>query len=414
MTIIEFFDKADINNIAGALAFKPKKVILVGDCNKEMMQSVDDYRSLLSSKEINTVIETMQVIPQNLYSIVDALVKIVSENADCVFDLAGGDGLFLVAVGVIAERFKDKVQLHRIDACKNTVTDCDNSGNIIEELPISLSVEELISVYGGKVIYTQELDDGTYKWDFSDDFVRDIRKMWDIFKGDTGGWNTQMNTFDAMRGKFYQEGDLFLKATKKEAKEYLKPQKVHFVLFYRLLKSLMNAGLIRNYKYNFDTEEFSFYFKNEQVKRCLTKAGQLLEVYSAYMAREIARSDESFFDDVATGVYIDWDGELSEDNKTDVHNEIDIILMKGLVPVFVSCKSGNVLIEELYKLSSVADRFGGPYVKKVLLCASLNENKRTGPVIRARAEEMGIRIIDDVDNMTVSEFRKQLCMIWDN
>ncbi|MBQ8001532.1 MAG: DUF1887 family protein [Ruminococcus sp.] len=414
MTIIEFYDKADINNIVGALVYKPHKVILIGDCNRDMNQSVEDYRRLLSKKGINTVIDPVKVETQNLHRIYDALVKIVEENEDCVFDLAGGDDLFLVAVGMIAQQYKDKVQLHRIDARKNTVTDCDAGLNTTEEIPLSLSVEELVSVYGGRVIYTEDLDDGTYKWDFNEGFIRDIEKMWDIFKDDPRGWNTQMNALDGMSGKYYGDEDLYIEANKEEAKAYLKTKDVKFVFFNRMFRRLASAGIIRGYNPGFDSGVFSFSFKNEQVKRCLTKAGQLLELYATYVARELFRDGEAFFDDVATGVYIDWDGKLSSEDEADVHNEIDIILMKGLVPVFISCKSGVVKVDELYKLSSVADRFGGPYVKKVLLSASLDDDKRNGPVVRARAKQMGIRIIDDVDNMSVSYFRKQLCMLWDN
>ena len=40
-------------------------------------------------------------------------------------------------------------------------------------------------------------------------------------------------------------------------------------------------------------------------------------------------------------------------------NEIDVMLMRGVVPVFVSCKNGAVKMDELYKLDTVAQRFGG-------------------------------------------------------
>lgn len=72
-----------------------------------------------------------------------------------------------------------------------------------------------------------------------------------------------------------------------------------------------------------------------------------------------------------------------------------------------------ILVDELYKLSSVADRFGGPYVKKVLVCSDLAKYYNA-PVIRARAEEMGIELIDNVKKLTLSEFSKKLYTLLGN
>ena len=78
------------------------------------------------------------------------------------------------------------------------------------------------------------------------------------------------------------------------------------------------------------------------------------------------------YNDVMNGVYIDWDGDISTDqNGYDTENEIDVIMMHGMVPVFVSCKNGYVDKDELYKLNAVATRFGGKYAKKVLVATSL-------------------------------------------
>ncbi len=413
MTIIEFFDKADINNIAGALIYEPEKVILVGSCNEEMMKSIEDYRKVLSSRFTDTVVEHKKIDSNNLSEVYNRLVEIVEENKDCVFDIAGGDDLFLVAVGMVAERFKERIQLHRIDAGKNTVIDCDAATNICEEIPISISVDEIISLYGGKVIYNDEKSDGTVEWDFSDDFISDLKKMWDIFRNDIVAWNTQINELDYLRGQYQVGSDLSVKIDKEKAKVTLKKRFGFFKLSHDFFRSLSRAGLILDYDAGWETGVYAFRFKNGQVMRCLTKAGQLLEIYTTFIARGLVIEKNNFFTDYATGVYIDWDGKLEVKGKADIHNEIDIILMKGFVPVFISCKSGDVKIEELYKLSSVADRFGGPYVKKVLLCTRLNRDKDEAE-IKARAKEMGIVIIDGVGKMGITEFRKNLCMIWNN
>ena len=54
-------------------------------------------------------------------------------------------------------------------------------------------------------------------------------------------------------------------------------------------------------------------------------------------------------------------------------NEIDFMLMKGLTPIFIPWKIGQVYDDELYKLESVANRFGGLYAKNVLIATYLGK-----------------------------------------
>ena len=81
--------------------------------------------------------------------------------------------------------------------------------------------------------------------------------------------------------------------------------------------------------------------------------------------------------------------------------------MKGTVPVFVSCKNGRFDANELYKLNTVAERFGRKYSKKVLVSTSMDDLK-SPELIRARMEDMGISNIEDADNMTAEELEKAL------
>jgi hypothetical protein len=82
------------------------------------------------------------------------------------------------------------------------------------------------------------------------------------------------------------------------------------------------------------------------------------------------------------------------------------------VPVFISCKNGEVEVEELYKLSAVANRFGGKCAKKVIVAPSIEEMGNEAVGIIERANEMGIRIIKKLDGLSESQFNdviKNLC-----
>ena len=89
------------------------------------------------------------------------------------------------------------------------------------------------------------------------------------------------------------------------------------------------------------------------------------------------------------GVHIDWDGKRSE---RDVLNEIDVIAIKGNVPIFISCKNGRLgktqSLHALYELDTVTSRFGGKYAKMIMI-APQGLYSETDFL---RAEEMGIEV----------------------
>ena len=98
----------------------------------------------------------------------------------------------------------------------------------------------------------------------------------------------------------------------------------------------------------------------------------------------------------------------------DVSNEVDVMMMKGAVPVFVSCKNGNMDPNELYKLETVAQRFGGKYARKVLIAPMVDELGEKGAYIRARAADMDIRVVYNFDHMTYEEMNREMKCLWLN
>ena len=88
--------------------------------------------------------------------------------------------------------------------------------------------------------------------------------------------------------------------------------------------------------------------------------------------------------------------------------------MHHVVPVFVSCKNGIVTADELYKLNTVAERFGGEYSQKVLIATSIQSLGEAGEYLRQRAEDMNIRIIEDVQNLDDAELERKLKSLWCN
>ena len=70
--------------------------------------------------------------------------------------------------------------------------------------------------------------------------------------------------------------------------------------------------------------------------------------------------------------------------------------MKGVVPVFISCKNGIIPGDELYKLNTVAEQFGSEYARKVLVATDMGKAAKSRKYFLERARDMGIQIIEDV------------------
>lgn len=416
MTYIEFFEKDVVENICTCLIKQPDRVILIGDNLKRMQKSIEIYKKILSDKGIETEFLCRSVCKNNIQTIIDFLSQIIETYEDCVFDLTGGEDLYLVAMGIVFERYKDKgIQMHRFNIKNGTIIDCDQDGQTVwENEPIELSVEENIRLYGGEVVCECQKENSTISWDMTDDFKKDIDNIWEICKADARAWNMQIGFFAAAE-KAREQSSSHL--TTIAFAPYLTnmPEVVNgmFGTNRRILEELRGAGLIKEYVYN--KKKFLVTYKNEQVKLCLTKAGQALEMKMYKAALEASEKDGSpTYNDVMTSVYIDWDGNIHADQSgCDTINEIDVIMMHGLVPVFVSCKNGRIDIDELYKLTAVANRFGGKYAKKVLMATVLGDDP-SSEYIKQRANDMDIHFVGNLHKMSDSEFNRAVRSFWSN
>lgn len=367
MTFVEFFGKDAIENICSSLVKAPDRIVLIGD-RKSIQKHADRYKTILSARGIDVDILCRTINKNKMQSIVDSLSGIVEEFDDCVFDLTGGDELCLVATGIVFEKYRDRnLQMHRINVRNNTIVDADQDGQtIMEQSAPLLTIEENIRIYGGDIVYDETRDDATFLWDMNAEFKEDINAMWNICKRDVRLWNTQMIVLEAAE-QFVDEDSLNVTVSANSLKDIVERGGGKYVTIRRILDGLLKAGILTHCDY--DDNIFSVEYKNEQVKYCLVTAGQVLEMKVYLAALEASEKDGSrTYNDVMNGVFIDWDGDIHTNKKDyDTENEIDVMMMHGMVPVFVSCKNGYIEKDELYKLNTVANRFGGKYAKKFLL-----------------------------------------------
>ena len=64
---------------------------------------------------------------------------------------------------------------------------------------------------------------------------------------------------------------------------------------------------------------------------------------------------------------------------------------------------------ELYKLNTVAERFGGPYARKVLVASYFGKSSEEGhKYFVQRAKDMKIQLIENVHELSEEEFAKKI------
>lgn len=409
MTIVEFFDHSPIENMVSCLANAPDKLIIVGERRMLEQHREGFYRFLDEIDNFQTVLEFRHIVRTSLSSIVQTLTQIAEENEDCHFDLTGGDDLSLVAVGIVYERFRDRgLQLHQYNIRTGRVYDCDCDGTVVcGDIP-DITVEQNIILHGGGVVTAEQKRYGTVYWDFTPEFGRDLDAMWDICRQDCALWNYQTSMLGELEQLREADDPCRLRFYIPAARDLL-ARKGNTLNTDGILYRLERAGLIRNV--GEDQAYFHLTYKNPQVKRCLTKAGTILELKTYLAAVQAQAADGSYlFSDAMTGVFIDWDGVVHDEDgpEADTENEVDVILMRGLIPIFISCKNGAVGDDELYKLHTVAERFGGAYAKKVLIGTTLGKTAESRRYFLARAKDMQITVIDGVQSMSEEAFAKAI------
>lgn len=415
MTYVEFFDRCATDNVCTCLVYAPDRVILIGENEDLMRCHIANYHAVFSARGYTIEFIPKRVSRTDLGEAISLLEDIVFTYSDCVFDITGGSEILNLALGVVYGRHPE-IQIQRFIPRSSTVYDCDDDGNKICASAPALTVAENVKLYGGEVVYGGVSDNKTYRWDLCESFLSDVKTMWNICKNDVRAWNTQINILEAAEEEKGKGSDaLFTVASISRMENYLKKKKSKYKNIVGVLGPLLRAGLITDFD-DTDGVKLRVSYKNEQVKRCLTTAGMILELKVYLTALTLKdKKGQPMYDDVASGVFIDWDGRY-HDEKTektyDTENEIDVFLMHDTVPIFISCKNGYLDSNELYKLKTVAERFGDRYAKMVLVANCIDDLGDAAGYLRQRITDMGIHLIEKVQDMSDERLAKELKNLW--
>ena len=142
-------------------------------------------------------------------------------------------------------------------------------------------------------------------------------------------------------------------------------------------------GLIENLRIE-EGKSVSFRFKDQQIRTWLRDVGSVLELY-VYRDCLMTRR----FDDLISSAVVDWRAGQGHDAVT---NELDVMATRGVIPIFVSCKTCDVKTEALNELAILRDRFGGKGSRAIIAPSGLATKSRAP--MRRRAEQLGIEVVE--------------------
>ena len=178
---------------------------------------------------------------------------------------------------------------------------------------------------------------------------------------------------------------------------------IKFVEFKDIINTLAKCNVLKIIKKT--ATEILYSYNNEMYFNCIRKQGNMLEYKTYLEARDFLYNGKKAFNDVKMSVTIDWDGIIHKEKFKDTNNEIDVMVMQGMIPIFISCKNGDIE-EEFYKLKVVADRFGSGIAKKVLIATDYNINGEDAKKAKIlRAKEMGIIFEPDAKKFDKEDWR---------
>ena len=367
-TLIELYDTSPIRNVLATVMFRPQEMILI--CPPEVAEDPNQKRSLRDFFAYLNCPVKLTLIPVTL---LDAgktervLREVLESHQDCAIDISGGTDAALFAAGVAS----GDTPVFTYSVRKDTFFEIKNAP-FARSLPntVHLDVRSCLMMAGGTLLPGREDNAGLAE--MSDR----IDRLFRVYSAFRPQWNRQISYIQkissAEPGVLEAGGQLREKAGNK-----------NIDADGEFFGALEEAGLILNLQHT--DESVSFRFPDERVRFWLRDVGAVLEL-QVFRACHAA----GCFDDVVLSAVVNWQsGKINRDSVT---NEIDVMAVQGIQPVFISCKTSEVHTDALNELAILRDRFGGKFARAILVTSGVTG--KTREPVRRRADKLGIELVE--------------------
>ena len=370
-TLIELYDERAIENILAPDMFRPQRIIYL--CPSEVVKDrklQERLRAFFQRRGWKPELIFMETSLFKADRILRQLLTIGEKYPDCALDVTGGSDAALFAGGMFAA--KTGVPAFTYSRRKNRFYDISGAAFADDLLcDRAYSVEEFFMMAGGTLLPGRVDNEvlARYLKDFDPFFACFLRfrREW----SDVISYIQRVSPCEykqtpplSIQGKYTVKGDHGSRNSANEA----------------ALEELERIGFLQDLQI-VRGETVSFRFRDAQIRAWLRDVGSVLELY-AYKAC----IDSGIFNDVISSAVVRWDDVLGHGS---VSNEIDVMAARGVVPLFLSCKTSDIKTEALNELAILRDRFGGKGAK-----AAIVTTEHCNAAARHRAAQLGIAVID--------------------
>lgn len=370
-TVIELYDRERILNVTAALTFMPKRMYIMGSRESLTQEAEGHMQSFFARRGQDIRVVPIIADMKSPYDVMQKLGDILRLDREAVIDVTGGRDLTLVASGMAAQKYGTAlIYFDRKEQRFINVSGCSEADG--REFTDTVTVREFFALYGAAVSGHSHIDPAR----ITDDTLSKLKNSWRFFLRMGEDWQKLSRAFQT--ANTHAEPD--------------DPQRVSLSADdadIAALRELESLGLIKGVKDSHKTIEFRY--KDETVKRVLSTTGAWLEVHVYKTAL-----DSGLFNDVDMDVVIDWNG--GERMPGDPINEMDVCLMRGTRPLFVSCKTGSFSAQDINEFAGLVKRLGGLSARGAFVTSHDRDAIPLG--MTNRLSELGITLLDrsDIEN----------------
>lgn len=379
--LIELYDNEPIYNYLASVVFRPDKVYFVGseDIKREKCRrKTEKFADLMG---LNCKFVYRAAKSNDFGETKSAIEKIIAEERangnKCVIDVTGGRDLALVAAGCLMDEGTEIINFDKETNIFKNLSD-GSSKNVDAGIPCNA----FITAAGGTIYEnTRNLNYTPDEWELIKKIIRiyfENREVWTRFV-------KYLQRISKKEGEKVGDSlDISAPLTLTEGGRTYSGNET-------VLRELERAGAVKCLEIG--GSKISFSYVSPAMANLLVNEGVWLEI-SVYM---IAKEMPCFFD-AQTGVKFIWD--IPAEGKS-VHsmiadstprNEVDVMLSKGVTPVFISCKTRFPINEDLNELYAIKEHFGGEMATAILATTKFVDSDCP---VAERAKAMGIKIIDE-------------------
>lgn len=369
--LVEMLDDVILeNNYYGYDLFDPEALVFLygPDGRVDLLQTI---RTIINEDhpEVKVLGRMVEDMDRDLPIVLNEL---RAAYGPLVIEMQGGGEMLALHVMKATKDTDDKVI--SIESGEGRIVNWQNAEDLEKKYkPRAISLRTLVRLHGGDILTSLH----------SQPYVRNfgrILSLCEYFFTHRKEWDYLSTWLQAAAGRYENPTDkLRISAPREISMSHNKRVWVEK----DVLEVLAAKGFIEDLQY--DGDYIGFRYENDFARGALLVKGTWLEMYFYIM---VLQSEQ--FDEVYMSVTLDWDG---KPNMYNVVNEIDVVMMKNNLPIFVSCKMSNPTVEAINELAVYARQFLGPRHSAGLVTL---ENLDHGyEILKNRMEEMGLFYVDE-------------------